>query len=371
VYVPAGDFSGTDSFSYKVNDGTADSAVATVTITVNAQKQATPAVVVVPPLAPALPPNPAQLPAASDPRLADPPEPGAGAQPPRPASGLPGPDFGMAPLGEPVDIHVPASNLSSNLVPLAPGGASTTSTAFNDIFDLNALPPTGAGPSEQSGFPLERSGFDPAALVRDSGSSPFLAGHRLFVYHGIPDMELALAGPGFLAVPLDAFAHTDPNAIVVLEARLANGLPLPSWLTFSGVRGTFAGVPPEGMQGSLDIEVVARDRDGREARTRFVLRLDQLGTPQRAANHDVADIVLGLDVDAKEKEKARLEAARQAAARQAEQARLPGHKPGESKPPLAPAASFTDQVRAAKAVRDPLLDRIAARAVPDAPGPRR
>ena len=36
TYTPAGGFSGADSFTYKVNDGTNDSAPATVSITVNA-----------------------------------------------------------------------------------------------------------------------------------------------------------------------------------------------------------------------------------------------------------------------------------------------------------------------------------------------
>jgi len=40
VYSPAANFNGTDSFTYKANDGTADSGVATVTITVTAVNDA-------------------------------------------------------------------------------------------------------------------------------------------------------------------------------------------------------------------------------------------------------------------------------------------------------------------------------------------
>jgi VCBS repeat-containing protein len=36
LYVPAGNFNGSDSFTYKARDGQLDSALATVTITVNA-----------------------------------------------------------------------------------------------------------------------------------------------------------------------------------------------------------------------------------------------------------------------------------------------------------------------------------------------
>ena len=40
TYTPAANFNGTDSFTYKANDGTADSNVATVTITVTAVNDA-------------------------------------------------------------------------------------------------------------------------------------------------------------------------------------------------------------------------------------------------------------------------------------------------------------------------------------------
>ena len=40
TYTPAANFNGTDSFTYKVNDGSVDSTVATVTITVNAVNDA-------------------------------------------------------------------------------------------------------------------------------------------------------------------------------------------------------------------------------------------------------------------------------------------------------------------------------------------
>jgi hypothetical protein len=80
---------------------------------------------------------------------------------------------------------------------------------------------------------------------------------------------------------------------------------------------------------------------------------------------EVPDLMLGLDVDAKEKEKARLEAAKRAAeGRQAEKPRAGT----DAKPQKEPAASFTEQVRAAKAARDPLLDRIASATPKDTSG---
>jgi hypothetical protein len=59
-----------------------------------------------------------------------------------------------------------------------------------------------------------------------------------------------------------------------------------------------------------------------------------------------------MDVDKKEAEKARLEAARQAPPREPSAKGTPAHADKHS------AASFSEQVRAAKA-KDPLLERIA------------
>jgi hypothetical protein len=264
--------------------------------------------------------------------------------------------FGTLPaLTQPVDSTVPASQLNPNA---QAGGVSIPAA-----FDLNSLPATGAGPSDLLGFTIARVPQDEVGFRVRSGIrvEPEIEGQRLFLYHGIPTLQLG--GEDSVRVPEDAFAHTDPAAIVHLDAHLINGSPLPSWLQFDGLRGSFHGVPPEGLAGSLEIEVVARDTAGREARTSFVLLVEDLRAERQAhAGHDIPDLMLGLDVDAKEAERARLKA-------EAEKARLEAAKQA-LKPLKAPAASFSDQVRAAKPARDPLLDRIAGRN-PDGTGTRR
>jgi hypothetical protein len=215
----------------------------------------------------------------------------------------------------------------------------------SSAIDLNALPATAAGPVEASSFALTR-------LALESG------GHRLFVYHGVPDMRLASDGSAALQIPTDAFAHTDPTAIVQLEARLASGAPLPAWLRFDGLRGVLTGIPPENTEEMLEIEVLARDTEGREARARFTLEVDALRTTAAAG------VRLGLDVDKEEAEKARLKGKVATATAEARPA-----KPG--------AKSFSDQIGAAKTQRDPLLDRITSpdktKTTPDRvkPGARR
>jgi len=126
---------------------------------------------------------------------------------------------------------------------------------------------------------------------------------------------------------------------------------LPGWLKFDGLRGTFSGTPPDGVDGTLEIEVVARDTEGREARTKFALEIEELRAQAAAAG-----LALGLDVDKEEAEKVRQELARQAhRTHMAEQAKAATAGVRPAKPG---AASFSDQVNAAKTQRDPLLDRI-------------
>jgi hypothetical protein len=219
--------------------------------------------------------------------------------------------------------------------------------------DLNALPPAAAG--LPSTFSLTRLSQEQALgyLRAEDLKAPAINGHYLFVYQGVPDLRLLADGQAMLRVPTDAFAHTDPSAVVHLEARLANGNPLPGWLRFDGVRGVFSGTPPPGAEETLEVEIIARDSEGREARTQFTLEINDLRLRAGAAG-----LALGLDVDKEEAEKARLEAAKHAnenrAAAQAVTATA-GVRPAKTG-----AASFSDQVSAAKTHRDPLLDRIAS-----------
>jgi VCBS repeat-containing protein len=250
------------------------------------------------------------------------------------------------PLGLPVDAATPASNLGAVGLP---GAASPAAPA---IADLNALPPTGAGPAATFGL-VRLSVLDAGSHLRQTGAilQHDAGGHHLFVYHGVPDMRLLADNSAVLRVPGDAFAHTDPAARVYLEARLANGAPLPGWLKFDGLRGVFSGTPPEGVDGTLEVEVVARDTEGREARTKFALEIEELRAQAAAAG-----LALGLDVDKEEAEKVRQELARQAhRTHMAEQAKAATAGVRPAKPG---AASFSDQVNAAKTQRDPLLDRI-------------
>lgn len=60
-----------------------------------------------------------------------------------------------------------------------------------------------------------------------------------------------------IVLPESAFADVDGDALA-LTATLADGLPLPNWLSFDGSR--FTGIPPSGFSGMFAIQVTASDR---------------------------------------------------------------------------------------------------------------
>jgi hypothetical protein len=57
-----------------------------------------------------------------------------------------------------------------------------------------------------------------------------------------------------------------------VTARLADGRPLPAWLSFDARSRRFRGRVPAGFAGELSITVVASDVDGLEVSSSFRLR---------------------------------------------------------------------------------------------------
>jgi filamentous hemagglutinin family protein len=71
----------------------------------------------------------------------------------------------------------------------------------------------------------------------------------------------------------NVFEHSNPKASIQLNARLENGSPLPSWISFNPSRKTISGKPPEGLRGEFNVVIIARDQFGNEARTTLKIRV--------------------------------------------------------------------------------------------------
>jgi hypothetical protein len=97
----------------------------------------------------------------------------------------------------------------------------------------------------------------------------------LIVNKGMPDMDLKLSGEAAtveFSVPRETFAHGRTDTTVTLAATLADGSPLPSWLSFDPAKGKFSG-QPENFRGELKIRLIARDNLGNQVEVEFSVRI--------------------------------------------------------------------------------------------------
>jgi Ca2+-binding RTX toxin-like protein len=87
--------------------------------------------------------------------------------------------------------------------------------------------------------------------------------------------RLERAGVAFeFQIPDGTFVDSDQDESLALEATLADGAPLPSWLDFDRATGTFSGSPGAAEVGSHRVRVVARDGDDASASDEFVLTVE-------------------------------------------------------------------------------------------------
>jgi hypothetical protein len=152
-----------------------------------------------------------------------------------------------------------------------PGGVITAVAPTNVSIGSRILEST------EHGFPAVRSA-DGTVTISASPSAAPADGAALDVLNGIPNTTTLGDGVSF-SVPRDAFVHTDAKAIVKLEAHQVDGQPLPPWLVFDGITGLFNGRPADGAMPTLQLEVVARDDSGHQARTTFTIAGDAAARP--------------------------------------------------------------------------------------------
>jgi len=100
----------------------------------------------------------------------------------------------------------------------------------------------------------------------------------LVVNRGMADQVVTpTTGTFRLTVPADAFAHTNPNAVVTLKATQISGEALPAWLAFDSVAGRFTGRTAPGERRAIRIKVLARDDGGRSVYTTFAVSIGVAG----------------------------------------------------------------------------------------------
>ena len=127
-----------------------------------------------------------------------------------------------------------------------------------------------------------------------------------------PQLDVAIADQSAdedatfsFTVPLGTFSDVDGDDLT-LSATLANGDPLPSWLSFDAASRTFSGTPEQSDVGTLSVEVTATDPSGAEASDTFDLTVDAVDdapvandadfTADPASEDAVVDQRLGTDI---------------------------------------------------------------------------
>lgn len=123
-------------------------------------------------------------------------------------------------------------------------------------------------------------GSTPTPGGQGSGSTPgffqWQAGSSSLTARPIPDAR-ATAGQDF-QVNLPPATFSGPSNVVTVEARQANGSPLPSWLTFSPSTGVFSGRPPAGLNARIQVEVIIRDAQSRQTSANFEIQVSSSTT---------------------------------------------------------------------------------------------
>jgi hypothetical protein len=90
-------------------------------------------------------------------------------------------------------------------------------------------------------------------------------------------ITLEVSSPFSFTLPQGTFRYTGAGTLQV-EARMADGSPLPAWLRFDPETGTFMGQPPEDARKPVDVVVTARDSEGNQATTRVRLQIEAAKT---------------------------------------------------------------------------------------------
>ncbi|MGL9719656.1 putative Ig domain-containing protein [Symbiopectobacterium sp.] len=93
----------------------------------------------------------------------------------------------------------------------------------------------------------------------------------------IPAQNVAQDGSLNFTVPAGTFNDPDGDNLA-LSATLADGSPLPAWLSFNPATGTFSGTPGSGNVGSLSIKVTDNDGDASISST-FSLTVTRADVP--------------------------------------------------------------------------------------------
>ena len=173
---------------------------------------------------------------------------------------------------DPASSNTPSTSVTTTTT----GGSTGSETSSNETRPTTVNQPS--SPSTVSSQPLNN-----APLSSTTSSSPLvLRGSTDGLNDGLqlviaPAEQSAITNrESVFQLPAGTFKHSDSSAKVNIEAKMADGQALPTWLSFDAENGKFSGTPPANSTGVITLRIVATDDAGNAVSTEFRIRIDPL-----------------------------------------------------------------------------------------------
>ena len=127
------------------------------------------------------------------------------------------------------------------------------------------------------GLGIERVEFD-SGLVWTASDLLAMLNHAPEVTRALPDASAIETQAFVYTVPAQLFVDADAGDSLRVEATLADGSALPSWLRFDSASLSFSGTPGDTAAGRIGIRLTATDGAGATASSGFAIDIDNCVT---------------------------------------------------------------------------------------------
>ncbi|MBC3909787.1 putative Ig domain-containing protein [Undibacterium umbellatum] len=111
----------------------------------------------------------------------------------------------------------------------------------------------------------------------------------------LADQTLTEKAAFSFALPAGSFTDADAGDVLTYSATMADGKPLPDWLTFDAQTKILNGTPDHAAVGDLSISIQVKDKGGLTATSKLVLHIAG-ATPGGLSGTDAADVLSGTSV---------------------------------------------------------------------------